>query len=359
VTRYFVSVAASDNTSEAQSRIRAHYRSFYATAPPGYADALATSLPVREANGTLQTLQRARAVLAAAVADGRAPNRPPLPSRVPVAACDGYMCNAEGSPIFGAGFNVWADGGAPPFDPIASGITVTTVGFSAAYLLPNLTWPAPLLARAATTLRYAAAANMTVHVLMGQAMPAWAEAKWPGLNSGNFTEHGCSYDIDNPGGAVVTGQAIAAFLDAHGCHPAIGGWILANEPDFPQSATQFTIAKYRAWLEQEYGTIASLNAAWTAHFTSFDNIASQPIAPTWQQAVVSGGAAAEWWDWNQFNNIRVTQFFGRIASQLHNWTGGPTTLKCLGTTIKLQVSAMILFCFRACSLLLPAVLLCL
>ena len=59
-------------------------------------------------------------------------------------------------------------------------------------------------------------------------MPQWTEAIYPGLNTGNFTSHGVAYDIDNPGVAPVSTAAIHGWLDALGCHPAFGGWILAG-----------------------------------------------------------------------------------------------------------------------------------
>lgn len=336
VTAYFAAVAASDNKTFVQKRIQAHYEAYYTEAAPGVADALAAALPVQEANATLQTINRARATLAAAVARGS--SRPPLPLRDMVTSpCNGYMCNGDGQVIFDVGFNTWADGGTAAFDEVAAGISLTTVGFSAKYLLPNLTYPAILLQNVADALDHALRVNQTVHILMGQAMPDWAEEKWPGLNTGNFTEHGVNYDIDNPGGTIVTGFAINAFLDAHGCHPAFGGWILANEPDFTQSNTNYTLAKYHRWLGEAYNSdIAELNNAWQSSYASFSSITEQPASPVWQTVLVAGGAAAEWWDWNLFNNLRVTQFFKRIVDQIHGWNGGPSTERCMGTTIKLQ-----------------------
>ena len=43
-----------------------------------------------------------------------------------------------------------------------------------------------------------------------------------------------------------------------------------------------------------------------------------------------------YWDWNKFNNERVTAFFQRTADSIQRWSGGPTTERCLRTTIKLQ-----------------------
>eukprot|EP00040_Diaphanoeca_grandis_P030671 m.181891 g.181891 ORF g.181891 m.181891 type:complete len:836 (+) comp32086_c0_seq1:276-2783(+) len=335
VTRYFMLVAASDNGTNAQDVIRKHYEAFYFKAEAGVADTLAASLPVREANDTLHTLQRARAILAQTTLATRLT----LPSRdlTTASICNGYFCNSQGIPVFGAGFNVFDDGGAAPFNAVSTGVTVNTVGFAAAYLYENLTWPTVLIERARDTLEQANAINQTIHILMGQSMPDWAEKKWPGLNTGNFTSHGFSYDIDNPGAAIVTSAAINAFLDVHGCNKAFGGWIMANEPDFSISGTPYTMAKYRTWLNQRYNSnVTRLNHAWNTTYAAIDNISTHPAQPSWKDPLVLGGEAAEWWDWNNFNNLRVAQFFKHIYDDIHAWKGGPTTARCVGTTIKAQ-----------------------
>ena len=107
------------------------------------------------------------------------------------------------------------------------------------------------------------------------------------------------------------------FATGLGCHPALGGFILGNEVTFMQSATPATLASYRGWLRSRYpGGIAGLNAAWGASFASFDAIPGQPaqaIGPVTGQ----GGQAAEWWDWNSFNNWRVTAMYSLMATAIH------------------------------------------
>lgn len=282
LAEYFARVAVSDNTTSSQTILRSQYKAFYTRAPIGFADALAAVLPVREANDTVQLLQRARTSLAVAV---NTTGRRPLPSRSLIDGdiCDGYFCNAEGIPVFSAGFNTWLahkDPPEAPFDPVATGVTQETVGFLIKRgLQANFTWDSATIADVKQQLDTAASINQTVFALMSQAMPEWAEAMYPGLNTGNFTSHGVSFDIDNPGAAVVSTAGIHAWLDAVGCHPAFGGWILANEPDFPVSNTPHTMAKYRGWLQQRYGTTSALNKAWGSDFSSFGDIASQPANP--------------------------------------------------------------------------------
>lgn len=258
------------------------YAAFYTGVTKKVAFALAAALPMREANDTLYLLKRARTALAVAVA---AKTRPLLPSRslIDGNVCDGYFCNADGIPIFSVGFNTWLARKTPraaPFDPVPTGVTQETIGFSIEWgLQPNYTWSEEVLTNAKQQLDNAAAINQSVYALMGQSMPKWAEAAYPGLTTGNFTSHGVSFDIDNPGAAAVSKAAIHAWLDEVGCHPAFGGWILANEPDFRVSETVYTMNKYRAWLERRYKTIKALNKAWGTLFRSFASIESQPVNP--------------------------------------------------------------------------------
>ena len=83
----------------------------------------------------------------------------------------------------------------------------------------------------------------------------------------------------NPLCAHTRPPQVHAWLDAIGCHPAFGGWILANEPDFRVSQTPHTMRKYRGWLKQRHGTIAALNQAWGTGFGSFAGVVSQPASP--------------------------------------------------------------------------------
>ena len=95
---YYRNVSEVDASNASMLQLLGQYRFFYADASPGFADARARSLPVREANDTLTLLQRARAALAEAAA----PARLPPPSREVRAAtvCDGYLCNTRGSPLY-------------------------------------------------------------------------------------------------------------------------------------------------------------------------------------------------------------------------------------------------------------------
>ena len=336
--RYYRNVSQADASNASMAQLFEHFRAFYADAPPGFADARARSLPLREANDTLALLGRARAALAAG------PARPPLPSRDMRGAsvCDGYLCNGAGKPVIPVGFNVWsfpaADHG--PFDEAAAGISLVTTGFGVDRVLENLTLDSAFVAELRVKLDAAAAKNISVHTLGFGSAPAWAEQRWPGIRSGNFTQHGVSFDISSPGVPVLLRAAITGAFDAGiGCHPALGGFILGNEVAFMQSSTPAMLASYHGWLASRYpGGVAALNSAWGTTYASFEDVPGQPPSPG-APVTTAGPQAAQWWDWNAFNNWRVTQMYSNASRWIREAASADP--RCDGralpmTTLKLQ-----------------------
>ncbi|MBI4024780.1 MAG: beta-galactosidase [Verrucomicrobia bacterium] len=65
------------------------------------------------------------------------------------------------------------------------------------------------------------------------------------------------------------------------CHPALWFYDAWNEPvsrPLGQCQCPHSVASYRAWLKQRYGSIVGLNEAWGKAWTSFDTI-HLPVAP--------------------------------------------------------------------------------
>jgi hypothetical protein len=374
VGRYYRNVSESDASNASMTQLLGHYRFFYADAPPGFADARALSLPLREANDTLALLQRARAALAAS------PTRPRLPSRDVRAAtvCDGYLCNSAGQPVIPTGFNVWAfPKSTGPFAEAVAGINVVTTGLGVDRLQANLTIEPDFVEQLRAELDAAAAKNISVHTLGFGSVPRWAEKKvrrlhgglcslrpmfpsshnfraepgvvprwqWPGIISGNFSQHGVKFDISSPGVPILMRAGIEQiFATGLGCHPALRGFILGNEVSFMHSGTPAMLKSYRGWLQQRYdrqqqggGGIRRLNAAWGTSFESFEDIPGQPTKP--QGPVTRGGQAAEWLDWNTFNNGRVTAMYSLMATAIRDAAAADP--RCANrpppmTTLKLQ-----------------------
>ena len=311
VGSYYRNVAASDASNQSMTRLLSHYRAFYANAPARFAEMRARSLPLREANDTLALLQRARAKLTAS------PRRPPLPPRDVhnATVCEGYLCDSAGQPVIPSGFNVWSfPKETGPFDEAVAGINIVTTGLGIDRLLPNNTLDSGFVAQILAELDAALAKNISVHTLGFGSVPKWAEHKWPGIVHGNFTQHGVNFDISNPGVPILMTAGIKAIFNAGiGCHPALGGFILGNEVTFVQSATLAVVRSYRDWLQKRYDDIiSSLNAAWGTNFTSFDEIEGQPAKPPGPLVPSS----AQWWDWNSFNNGRVTAMYRLMATEI-------------------------------------------
>jgi hypothetical protein len=334
---YYRNVSAADASNKSMTQLLDHYRFFYADAPAGFADARALSLPLREANDTLALVQRARAQLTASA------HPPLLPSRDVnnATVCDGYICNSAGQPVIPSGFNVWSfpkSSSSGPFDEALAGINIATTGLGIDRLLPNNTIDPVFVADILAKLDAALEKNISIHTLGFGSVPKWAEQKWPGIIRGNFSQHGVQFDISSPGVPILMTAGIKAiFASGIGCHPALGGFILGNEVSFMQSATPAMVSSYRGWLRERYhDTIAPLNAAWETTFNSFDDIEGQPTKPIGPVAT----AKAEWWDWNSFNNWRVTAMYNLMATEIHANAAADPRCKSRAslpmTTLKLQ-----------------------
>ena len=75
----------------------------------------------------------------------------------------------------------------------------------------------------------AAAKNISVHTLGFGSVPRWAEQRWPGIISGNFSQHGVNFDISSPGVPILMRAGIKQIFDTGlGCHPALQGFILGT-----------------------------------------------------------------------------------------------------------------------------------
>ena len=110
----------------------------------------------------------------------------------------------------------------------------------------------------------------------------------------------------------------------------VAGIILHNEPGlfwlkdrlFDYNPTM--IAKYRTWLQQRYGQIGTLNAAYGSQFASFD-----AVEPPRQLPPVDNLAA--WLDWRRAQAAIIHDFLQwEIASTRRAWPGMPLTTNLAG-----------------------------
>ena len=93
-------------------------------------------------------------------------------------------------------------------------------------------------------------------------------------------------------------------------------YLLANEPGFTSTASQYTFDKFRAALSARYnGSIAILNQKWNATYAGFGQIPSEvpatppPALGTILDPLSRPSVTARWSDWARFNNARVTSWF--------------------------------------------------
>ena len=96
-----------------------------------------------------------------------------------------------------------------------------------------------------------------------QALPAWAEQKFPNISSGRGKTHFYSYDIDHPGTRIIWQLVLDAIVPHVANFPHVLGWSLANEPGFRSSNSEFTFANWSKFLRSRYdGDTGQLQTSW-------------------------------------------------------------------------------------------------
>jgi len=145
---------------------------------------------------------------------------------------------------------------------------------------------------------------------------AWTETAYGAdfrLGSGvRYTE----FDIDNPGATTLMRFLLQRVVpQAKGKKYSELGYMLCNEPHFYTTTTgskldwasgpvtNYTKIKFKSWLQMKHGSITALNALWGTSFASFNDVSIDiPI-----DVALTG--TPKWYDWNLFNNYRVTEWY--------------------------------------------------
>lgn len=282
---------------------------------------------------------------------------------------DGYWRadGGAGAPLFGIGFSRLQKftpptiGAEQTFLRHLNVLSVSEWADMSVLLNPDLSVNNSLLQPFRDGLDAAHVLGTKMHILLGQGAPHWAHLKWPSLSDPQI-QHGVSYNIDSPGAAVLVPSVIKAILDYVGCHPALAGFVLANEPTFRRSDSNYTRTAFTAALMNKYSTIEALNAAWHSSWGSFREAAQggtdetrpsglvYPPVPNicvrgvWHcngTEFVARDEAARWHDWNEFNDARVTRFFRHMHAALEIQgkkavAGFRPGAPCVSSSIKLQ-----------------------
>lgn len=145
----------------------------------------------------------------------------------------------------------------------------------------------------------------------------WVREKYPHISDAKG--HFIGYDIDHPAVRELWSKAIAAVVPELREYSDSTMYLLANEPSWDSNfwtgwarenigrPTKHTMVKYQRWLEESYGSIQKLNQTWNTNFSGFQDIKDTPE---------SKDNPAQWYDWCLFNQIRVTDWFGFLASEI-------------------------------------------
>ncbi|GJM64291.1 hypothetical protein PEDI_48430 [Persicobacter diffluens] len=147
-------------------------------------------------------------------------------------------------------------------------------------------------------------------------VPDWAKKKYGdgfSMREDTYT----AYDIDHPGAREMQEMLLGKIvpqLSGKSCSAL--GYMLCNEPHFYTTkdawatgpVSDYTMEKFKAWLQQKHGNIQHLNELWHSSFQNFETVKLEiPIAEALQ-------GTAQWYDWVTFNNQRVTEWFQFLKS---------------------------------------------
>ncbi|XMO85906.1 alpha-amylase family protein [Algibacter sp. AS12] len=155
-------------------------------------------------------------------------------------------------------------------------------------------------------------------------VPNWAEENY-GPNFKMREDTYTAYDIDNPGARELQKKLLSYVVPkVAGKNYSKLGYMLCNEPHFytyydsrkkklpwaSGSVSQFTITKFKDWLEKKHKNIATLNGLWNSNFKNFSEVSIEiPID-------ISLKGTPKWFDWASFNMDRVTDWYTFLKSEI-------------------------------------------
>lgn len=169
--------------------------------------------------------------------------------------------------------------------------------------------------------------------IANQNLPDWAKAKY-GSNFELRTQNTfIDYDIDNPGAKVMMGHLLDGTVSKMRDKKYTElGYMLCNEPHFFTSqgawargpVSNYTIDRFKNWLEEKHGNITTLNAVWGTTYTDFSDVSITIPMSTGLQG------SAKWYDWCLFNMYRGTDWFGFLKQKIkENDPNAKTHLKIM------------------------------
>jgi len=155
--------------------------------------------------------------------------------------------------------------------------------------------------------------NIATQNSVGFYSPRWLMEEYRGTGRGFVDANGNSawpgqYQvpcIDDPRYQAYARRFLAACAKHFGSDARVGGYVLWGEPILfrpgsgaPICYCEHTVAKFRAWLEERYGSIDALNTAWSTEGPTDYADFSQVYPPTsWSRQL---GGFVSWDDWRDF-----------------------------------------------------------
>ncbi len=153
--------------------------------------------------------------------------------------------------------------------------------------------------------------NLATQNSVGYHMPAWMENLYAGAGLVDSEGFGIPVRsihavpcLDDPWYRERAGRYIEAVARHFSGDARVAGWVVWGEPmlesphNRPLCYCAHTVARFREWCRDKYGTIDKLNRAWSTEgpveFASFDDV-RPPVGPIGHK----GGYAA-WSDWCRF-----------------------------------------------------------
>lgn len=158
------------------------------------------------------------------------------------------------------------------------------------------------------------------------ALPQWIIEQYPTIidNERIFSK----YLIDNPGAKVLFSSLFKTFIPLlKNKRSTALGYMMFNEPSFFTQAGKWNsgsvddaaIAKFRIWLATQHENIEHLNTLWQSSFNSFDEVSiNLPM-----EGDLKGSAI--WYDWMRFNQVRVTEWFSFLDSEIKKYDNDAKT----------------------------------
>lgn len=259
------------------------------------------SLALREATRLEPLVARATAECEAILAQpANHPQLPPQPVQGAAIRDGGWYAGDQ--PVFLLGFC-----SGPPTDELAY---VPRFGGNLAGFSAGLRWwlrnepgdlaKSPAAAQLKSDLRAATDHGLLVDILFAQALPEWAAKDHPDLRA--VEGHFCEYDLDHPYARKLMTEFLTGVGRVVRDDPTVISYDLWNEASYANASPR-GLARFRAAMARQYGTIARLNEVWGTSYESFERLPQPARDP---------GQPAAYADWCRWNDARVTDWFATL-----------------------------------------------